>query len=68
MKHHSVIWAGIVLVVCFPVINGAAEPEHSIVQRKIEEFQEKVLSMKTMGGRQFWVMYSFFKAGKYNKM
>lgn len=64
MRHHSAIWAGIVLVVGFPVINGAAEPEHSIVQRKIEEFQEKVLSMKTMGGRQFWGDVQFFQGWK----
>lgn len=71
MCDHSVIvervlavWTGIILVILFPAVCGAEGPEESAVQRKIEEVQRKVLSMKTLGGRQFWGDVQYFHGWK----
>ncbi|QDV48785.1 Alpha/beta hydrolase family protein [Gimesia fumaroli] len=58
------IWTGIILSGLFPVQCGAEEAQESAAKRKIEEIQRKILTMKTLGGRQFWGDVQFFQGWK----
>lgn len=64
MRHFLSFWLGIVLIVPFSADCGAEESEVTTLQEKYQEFQKKVLQMKTMGGRQFWGDVQFFQGWK----
>ena len=63
-EHVLTIWTGIILSCLFSMPCEAEEAVESAAKRKIEEIQRKILTMKTLGGRQFWGDVQFYQGWK----
>ena len=64
MSQQSAICVGVVLLAVFPAVSLAQEPGNQVQSNFSKILSEKVLTMKTMGGRQFWGDVQFYQGWK----